>query len=490
MKVTKKKLEDGKLQLEAVATAEEVNRALHQASIAFAQQMGLHPEKDKTIAQIAEEKMGVKDLDSIVESQALEALVPFAIDKKNIIPAYPPKPQAQSAMKRGHEFKFKLTVAPKPDYELSSYDPVTITVPPFEVDESLIDQQISQMAEQYAEYVADDPRPVEKGDSCMVALECYENGKKMEGLSTEGRTYTTGGGFMPDGFDENIIGMKPGETKTFTFEGPGLDDDGNETTETVECTATVKEIQKKVIPVINDEWVAKNMPLFRDMAALRGSMMDQMSRQGKQQYDDYVRQVAASELARRFQGRIADEVYESMQQNLMNNLRMQLQQQGMTYEQFVEQQGGQQQFSMMMMMQTREMLIQGYALDALFRYEKMVLSDEDITAACRAMNPQQNPKMVRQQMEQNGRGFALRETAERLKANKWLVEHATVNVVDPKAQVAKTEESAKGEEAAKVEEAAKPAKAKAEGAEATENSAESKDAKAPEAALKVEEKAE
>ena len=218
---------------------------------------------------------------------------------------------------------------------------------------------------------------------------------------------------MPDGFDENIIGMKPGETKTFTFEGPGLDDDGNETTETVECTATVKEIQKKVIPVINDEWVAKNMPLFRDMAALRGSMMDQMSRQGKQQYDDYVRQVAASELARRFQGRIADEVYESMQQNLMNNLRMQLQQQGMTYEQFVEQQGGQQQFSMMMMMQTREMLIQGYALDALFRHEKMVLSDEDITAACRAMNPQQNPKMVRQQMEQNGRGFALRETAER-----------------------------------------------------------------------------
>lgn len=451
MKVTKKKLDDGKVQLDAVATTEEVNRALHQASVAFAQQMGLRPEKDKTIAQIAEEKMGVKDLDSIVESQALEVLVPFALDKKNLIPAYPPKPQPKSAMKRGHEFSFTLTVALKPDYELSSYDPVTITVPPFKIDESLIDQQISQMAEQYAEYVADEPRAIEKGDSCFVALECYENGKRMDGLSTEGRTYTTGKGYMPDGFDENIIGMKPGETKTFTFEGPGLDDDGNEVTEVVECTATVKEVQKKVIPVINDEWVAKNMPMFKDFAALRGSMVDQMSRQGKQQYDDYVRQAAASELGRRFKGRIADEVYESMRQNLMNNLRAQLQQQGMTYEQFVEQQGGEQQFGMMMMLQTREMLVQGYALDALFKHEKMVLNDADIEAACRAMSPQQNPKMVRQQMEQTGRGFALRESAERMKANNWLVEHATINVVDPEEEQAKAKQAA---EAAKATEAA------------------------------------
>ena len=450
MKVTQKKLGDGKVQLDAVATVDEVNRALQQAHIGFAQQMGLRPEKDKTVAQVAEEKMGIKNLDSVVESQAIEALIPFAIDKKNIIPAYPPKPQARTAMRRGQEFSFTLTVALKPDYELSSYDPVTITVPPFQIDERLIDDQIAQLAERYAEYVADDPRPVEKGDSCLVALECYENGERMAGLSTEGRTYTTGAGYMPDGFDENIIGMKPGETKTFTFEGPGLDDDGNEIVETVECTATVKEVQKKVIPAINDAWVAKNMPMFKDAAALRGSMLDQMSQQGRQQYEDYKRQMAASELARRFKGRIEDPVYEAMQQNLMSNLRMQLQQQNMTYEQFIEQQGGEQQFNMMMMMQTREMLVQGYALDALFRHEKLVLTDEDIEAACRAMNPQQNPKQVRNQMEQSGRGFALREAAERLKANQWLVDHAVVNVVDPNApkEVPKDEAAAKDAPAA------------------------------------------
>ena len=92
MKVTQRKLDDGKLRLECVATPVEVNEVLQNAYIQFAQQMGLRPEKDKTVAQVAEEQMGIKNLDSIVQEQAIEGLVPYAIDKKNLTPAYPPRP--------------------------------------------------------------------------------------------------------------------------------------------------------------------------------------------------------------------------------------------------------------------------------------------------------------------------------------------------------------------------------------------------------------
>ena len=34
-------------------------------------------------------------------------------------------------------------------------------------------------------------------------------------------------------------------------------------------------------------------------------------------------------------------------------------------------------------------------------------------------------------MEENGQGFALREAAERMKANRWLLEHAEVIVEEP-----------------------------------------------------------
>ena len=44
------------------------------------------------------------------------------------------------------------------------------------------------------------------------------------------------------------------------------------------------------------------------------------------------------------------------------------------------------------------------------------------------MNPQ-NPRVARQSMERNGYGYALRESAERLRACKHLVEHAEITVV-------------------------------------------------------------
>ena len=433
MKVTEKKLGDGKVQLEAVATPEEVERALSAAEYGFAQQMNLMPQQGKSVAQVAEAELGIKDLASIVEPQAAEMLVPFAIDKKNITPSFPPKAVPKSSMKRGQSYTFQVTVSLRAVYDLSSYEPVAITVGAFSLDPSEIEDEIARMAEQFAEFVTDDPHPVQSGDHCMLAIEATQDGEPMQGLTTEGRTYTAGAGLMPEGFDKQVIGMNVGETKKFSFEGPSFDEGGNPTSETIECVVTVKEIQKRIIPAITDEWVSKNMPLYRDAAALRGSIKERIEQGRRVEYDNYLRQMAAAELAKRFSGRIDDEVYEAMQQSMLMNIRGELQQQGVTFEQFVEQNGGQQQFNMFLMMQIRETLVQGYSLDALYRHEKLSITDDDIFEACKLMNPQQ-PQMARDQMEQSGRMFALREIAERMKANQWLLEHAEVTIAEPEQQ--------------------------------------------------------
>lgn len=433
MKITQKKLDGGKVLVSAVASTAEVAKALNAAHLAFAQQMSLRPEKGKTVAQVAEERMGIRDLDSVVTAQAQEALMPFAVDKTGIIPAFPPTVDPKSRLKRGQTFQFEVTVTPKPDYELTSYDPVSITVPPLVIDPAEVDAQIEQMANGYAEYVADDPHPVEKGDAVKIAMKAFRaNGEEVGPLATEGRTYVTGKGYMPDGFDENVVGMDVGETKTFSFEAPDIDADGKEVTASFTTTVTVLEIQKTVTPTIDDAWVKKYMPFYKDLADMRRSIEESLAKQRTKEHEDLKRQAAAAQAAARFQGSIADEVYEAMTRSLMTNLRADVARQGMKFEDFVEQQGGEQQFNMMMMLHTREMLVQGYALDAVFRHQGLVITDEDITEACAEMgNGQADPKMIRSQLEDSGRGFVLREAAERLRANKWLVEHAIVTEQEP-----------------------------------------------------------
>ncbi len=427
MKVTERKLADGRIRLDAVATPEEVARALDSGAMTFAMQMGIPPVPGTSALEAIRAQYGMIDVDALVGAQAAEALTPFAIDKRGIVPAYPPKTSTIDKLQRGREYSFCVMVAPKPAYELSSYEPVAITVEPYAFNPAAVDEQLRMLAEQSADLVADDPHPVNVGDPCLLSMEISQNGKVIEGISTDGRTYIAGSGMMPEGFDKEIIGMEVGETKTFRFEAPSLDDAGKDAVEEFECTATVKEVQKRVIPAINDAWVKKNMPLYGNEANLRSAIAEELEKQYRTQYDNYCRQVATAEMAKRFKGRIADEVYEAMRETMLTSMNAELQQQGKTLESFIQESGGEQNFGMTLMMQIRENLVQGYTLDAVFTHEKLAVSDEDIEDACRAMNPQ-NPEMVRVQMEGTGQGFALRELAERRAASKWLVDHANITV--------------------------------------------------------------
>ena len=150
-------------------------------------------------------------------------------------------------------------------------------------------------------------------------------------------------------------------------------------------------------------------------------------------YEDYKRNLAATELAKRFKGSIPDEIYEGSMAEEQRQLHQQVANSGMTWEQFCEQQGGEQQVGMMLMVSMRQKLVQGFCLDAYYRHEGLSYTDQDLDEACFQLNPR-NPHGVRLQMERNGLGFALREAAERLRACKHLVEHADIKIAEGSGQ--------------------------------------------------------
>ena len=218
MKVKQKKLADGKIELSATATAEEVNKAYDYVESSFAAKLGLRPDGEKSAEQAIKEHLKLKDVASVMQPQVMEALVPFALDAKDIVPISVPTPTSADTLKRGKPYSFKVSFTPKPDVELSSYEPVEITVPKFEYDQSEIGRRLTQITHTYPDFVTDDPRPVAKGDSCLIALKATHNGEEVKNLTTDARVLTTGEGYMPEDFERNIYGMNVGDTKSFSFE--------------------------------------------------------------------------------------------------------------------------------------------------------------------------------------------------------------------------------------------------------------------------------
>ena len=398
MKVIQKPATGNQVELTVTATAEEVNKALDQAHAYFAMNMGLYPDKNKTAAQIVEEATGIRDLDSVVENDAVQLLVPYALDKRTLLPAFPPEPLPSMQLKRDREYSFRMYVLPKPEYELSSYDVPELTVPKFKAElGDAIDRQIEEIAEQNCTFEdCEGEGPVADGSVFKMALKMFDkNGEEDKRMTTDGRTYIVGQGYLPEEFDKCILGMKVGETRRFTCDMPDWDEEKNEPCPTAtDCEATVVSMQKKVIPTITDEWVKNNMPMVFGVENLRQTLEIQMSQAQRAQYDEYVKQRVVESVSTRFQGKIDDAVYESASKNMVAQLRAQLAQQNMTWEDFIKENGGEQQFQMMLMMQVRQTLVSGYVLDAFFRHEKLVVEDRDIRETCSQFNPK-NPDMVR-----------------------------------------------------------------------------------------------
>ena len=425
MKVVKTKEGNGHITLDVTVPTGEVAEVLNQAAMLFCNQNNVKPVPGKTPAQAVRESMGIRDLDGVVAEQAMEMLVPMALTKQRVMPACSPVPQPQSRLQRGHAFKMTLDVISKPSFELNDYSPVKLQMAAFEPDEDLVDRQLSQMASQYVTYVTDEPRPLTKEASALLKIAVTKDGEPVKNLTSDGRTFTLGKGFMPPSFEEALEGLTVGETRTFTFTGPDVDENMEAIEETYEATVTMIESQKRAIPVIDDEWVAKNMPMYGTYEKLRDDIRKNVNAERLRGYEDYQRNMAADELAKRLEGHIPDEIYEGTMVETQTKLRQRVSSQGMTWDAFVEQNGGEQQFNMMMMLDVRQQLTRGFALDAYYRHEGLSFTEQDLDEVCFTMNPR-NPKLTRERMEKSGFGYALREAAERLCACKHLVEHAEI----------------------------------------------------------------
>lgn len=425
MKVEKGERRGDVVVLQATATAGEVERAFDRAEELFSEQMNLNSEKGETIAEAALEQFSISNLEAVVAPKVLEALVPFAVQQAAVMPAFPPRPIAASVPMRGKAFSFNVEITIKRNYELSSYEPVEITIEPFQEDSEEVERQLERMVAGSAQYRTSSPHPIGKDDICLLKVEAMINGAVAKGLTTDGRPYHMGKGNLPEEFDRNILGMEVGQSKSFEFSGPGVDEKGEPTVDAVSCTVTVLGIQELVQEELSDEWVTRYMPMYKDLADLRSSVSRAVNHRKLIEYENYKRTLAAAELSKRFIGTIPDEVYKATFDSSLRKLKSQLSARGIAFDDYVLQQGGEQQFNMFFMVQVRQTIMQGYSLDALYRHIGLKYSDDDIRGVCESVNPQ-NPFSVKERMERSGNGYALVEAAQRFCANNWLVDHSTV----------------------------------------------------------------
>lgn len=101
---------------------------------------------------------------------------------------------------------------------MDDYDNIRYEQAEEAVTDEAIEEELKNLAEQYAEKVDLDKEKAEIGDSIEIKYVGKKDGKEFEGGTSESYELKLGSGVLIDGFEDGIVGMKVGETKVLNLE--------------------------------------------------------------------------------------------------------------------------------------------------------------------------------------------------------------------------------------------------------------------------------
>ena len=139
------------VRLRAIANEEEMQRAFTDGLDAFILQYNLDTLKGESSYDKIVNTLKQDEADQVIYSSVVNFLVPFAISEYGKAPLATYDISAEDAPSKDKPFVFELTFLEKPHFELSSYEPATVTVGPKpEVQDSDIEEQMLMLARQVA----------------------------------------------------------------------------------------------------------------------------------------------------------------------------------------------------------------------------------------------------------------------------------------------------------------------------------------------------
>jgi len=328
-------------------------------------------------------------------------LIPRAVDEalqqRGIEPVDTPNIK-DVALEEGQPLTFTAAIETVPPFDVGDLSTIEATRHATDVNDEAVEKTLQQLRQRGAKHEPVENRGVEDGDTVVLDIERKDaEGKpdRHEDVSLE-----LGSPANPPGFDAQLLGLRTGETKTFTTHFPE-DYTVKEMANTdVEYTVTVKDIRRKVLPELDDEF-AKDLGAFESLGALR----DRVRADLQQESEEHARQHLRTDVLKQLSDRVTFELPPSLVEREMDRrieeFASRLMQQnvdprqaGIDWGQFRESQRD----------PARASVASALALDEIARREGLTVSAEDVDKEIErfAVRAGRTPAALRAQLEKEG----------------------------------------------------------------------------------------
>jgi trigger factor len=379
----------------------------------------------KVPAKVALQRFKGQILQDAAEHLVAHA-VQDALGERGVQPVEQPSIQ-DLVVREGQPLTFTATFDVVPEFDPGDLSDVELRKQPVLVEEEAVDQALERLRERAARFEPVDGTVVEAGHTAVVDLVRQGTAKDGTRLPEDRHQQVSielGAAANPPGFDEQLLGMSVGDTKNFTLTYPNDYGAAELAGTTLDCTVTVHEIKRRVVPALDDEF-AKDLGEFESLEALRARVRADLEAEAAESAERQVRSDLMKKLAERVPFAVPPSLVEHEVERRMQDFARRLMDQRVDPRQMNIDWGA---FRQAQQEPATEAVKSAMALDEIARREDLTVSEQDLATELDryAEGTGRSAASIRARLEQEGELPRLAAGLRREKAITWALGKAKI----------------------------------------------------------------
>jgi trigger factor len=266
--------------------------------------------------------------DAVIE-EAVDHLVQRAYRDAMVEKEILPLTQAEVNVEQGEEGKpliFTANVQVRPEVTLGDYRGFNFKPEIETIDEAKVQKVIDELRDQKASLGPVIERGAKHGDFVVIGYTGTQDGVPFEGGSSDRMPLILGEERLIPGFETNVVGLKPGESRGFDLTFPGDYPEEALAGKAAHFEVELKELREKNVPAEDDEF-ARSLGQFEDLKGLRAEIKSRLERnaldRARHEFADKIIEYATANATLELPDVLVDQEVEIMHDELRGSLARQ-----------------------------------------------------------------------------------------------------------------------------------------------------------------------
>lgn len=351
--------------------------------------------------------------------------------------------------------KYTAEVTVMPEVKLGKYKGVKVEAAEYKVGAKEVNEEIEKEREKIARWVNVE-RAVKTGDKTTIDYKGFVGEDAFEGGEAQGHVLEIGSGSFIPGFEDQVVGMKPGEEKDIMVTFPEQYHSDELAGKEAKFEVKVHEIKEKELPELDDEF-AKDVSEFDTLAEYKKDVKKKLTDAAKQRAESETDSSIFQKVVEGCEVEIPEPMITRETDYMINDMAQRMSYQGINLDDYMK-----------ITNTTMDMLREQYkseaenrvksqlVFEAIQKAEGLEVTDEDVDAELQEVAGDKSIEEVKKTLNESNINY-LKEVALTKKTTKFLKDNAEI-----KAKQAKKKAPAKKAASDKKEAPAKKTTKKAE----------------------------